>query len=139
MTGVSAGRGAEYRPADLGPPRCCVRGVPRSYQVSLPDRAGDREGVLGHVTAQSTVGDIEVVVRAVMHSDGELGGRDHERLDRPGARRVGHSPGAPPPKCVASRGFRHRRVRDVDQDAEELGQRRARSGEDAGASVFERL
>src|SRR5580704_14385965 len=85
----SGGGGAEDWPADLGAPGGAVAGVTWSGEVRLAHRSGDREGVLGDVGAELAVGDVDIVVRAVMHGDREFGGRHGEGPDPSGGRRVG--------------------------------------------------
>jgi hypothetical protein len=56
-------------------------GVARPDQVDLVDGPGHAKGVFGDVGAQGPIRDVDVVVRALVHGDGQISGGNDERPD----------------------------------------------------------
>ena len=79
------------RPRDLGLPRPPIVGVLRTDEVVvLADRRANPQGVLGDVSAERTVGPIDVVVVTAVDGHRELGvGDKHGLRAASGANRVG--------------------------------------------------
>lgn len=65
-----------------------VVGVPRSDQVGLVHGPVDDEGVLGEVGAEGAVGQVDVVMGAVVDGEGELAGGQVDGADPAGGDRA---------------------------------------------------
>src|ERR1700722_15436244 len=81
---LSAGAGAEHRPADLGPVPAHIVGVDGTDQVVLADRGVHADGALGPALAERAIGPVDLAEGALVHGHRRLDGGDLNQPHAPG-------------------------------------------------------